>query len=74
MLGFARGIIMTASNTIIAYNFPDKISKLIPAMLIALNLGTIVGRIYGVIVEKWLGYTWVFLIIAAVLLLTLILT
>ena len=43
MLGFADGCIMSASNTIIAYNFPDKIGGLIAAISILQQLGSIVG-------------------------------
>ena len=35
LIGFADGIIFTAANTIIAYNFPDKINILVFEMLLA---------------------------------------
>ena len=72
-IGFGSGCINAASASIIAFNYPHIMGKLIAAVLIVCSIGMMVGQIYGAVVQELLGYKFVFLINGAVVLFMLIL-
>lgn len=58
--GFGNGCINSATSSIIAFNYSDRMGFLMGMQQIANNAGMLLGPIIGAKINLYLGYTWAF--------------